>query len=449
MTQMAMTQNFVRLATEELDDKYLEYKQRKEEKIIKAEKLEHFSYTIFHGYHWDTLSCQTHGIYDLYRVFDRDWNLLLESEDEVMELPERIDPNHIDIKTYDKFWDNKLIQLWIWATEVKLPSRKSSDHYKLSVVIPLYNSELFMCRTIDSILSSTLDNIELILINDGSKDKSWEMAKRYADTYSCVTAIDQENSWVSITRNLWLQLCKWEYMAFCDNDDIPHPLMYETLYNACKEENSDIAIAQTLIRKRPNDKERYLSCSAREEDTVVYTFDEMMENRNTKGNIFFVAVWNKIVKTDVAKLTKFPTDYKWPWVLYEDVAYTWSLYSYIDKFVYCRDAIYMRDKRKQHTVWTASTWHKECDNEYVWKMFIYGFSYMLYNKSWNHLEWHDYSHFKRLIESYKKFNTPSPLLDYWNIKLRELIDSQKLYENKLIMWDSELSIIVNRLKSTN
>ncbi|MBO7736012.1 MAG: hypothetical protein J6S67_25810 [Methanobrevibacter sp.] len=99
-------------------------------------------------------------------------------------------------------------------------------------------------------------------------------------------------------------------MAFCDNDDIPHPLMYETLYNACKEENSDIAIAQTLIRKRPNDKERYLSCSAREEDTVVYTFDEMMENRNTKGNIFFVAVWNKIVKTDVAKLTKFPTDYK-------------------------------------------------------------------------------------------------------------------------------------------
>ena len=46
-----MTQNFVRLATEELDDKYLEYKQRKEEKIIKAEKLEHFSYTIFHGYH--------------------------------------------------------------------------------------------------------------------------------------------------------------------------------------------------------------------------------------------------------------------------------------------------------------------------------------------------------------------------------------------------------------
>ena len=98
-------------------------------------------------------------------------------------------------------------------------------------------------------------------------------------------------------------------MAFCDNDDIPHPFMYEILYNECKRQNSDIAIAQTLIRKFNEDKERYLECSAREEDVVVYSFDEMMEKRNTKANIFFVAVRNKIVKTDVAKLAKFPTDY--------------------------------------------------------------------------------------------------------------------------------------------
>ena len=446
--QMALTQNFVRLATEELDDKYLEYRQWKEEKIIKADKLEEFKYTILNGYHWFTLAFQTKGIYDIYRVFDKAWNIILETEDVVVELPSWItDPDELEIRAYDKLGEDRLIQLWVSNEEFFIPLRKASEHYKLSVVIPLYNSELFMCRTIDSILSSTLDNIELILINDWSKDKSYEIAKRYADTYSCVSVIDQENKWVAITRNLWLQLCKWEFMAFCDNDDIPHPLMYETLYNTCKEQNTDIAIAETLIRKRPNDKERYLSCSERKNDTVVvYDFDEMFEKRNTTGNIFFVAVWNKIVKTDIARLAKFPTDYTWPWVLYEDVAYTWSLYSYIDRFAYNRDAIYMRDKRKQHTVGTASTWHKECDNEYVWKMFIYGFSYMLYNKSWKHLEWHDYTHFKRLIESYKKFTTPSPLLDYWNIKLHELINSQKLYDNKLIMEDKELNILVNRLK---
>jgi len=444
---MAMTQNFVRLVTEDTESDFLEFKQYKPDNPIKAEEQEQFSYTIFEWYHWNTLACRTHGIYDLYRVFDKEWNLILETEDVVVELPSWCNPKEIEIKAYDRYWNDKLIQLWYWVCEVELPPREHSRYYNLSVVIPLYNSELFMCRTIDAILSSSLPDIQLILINDGSTDKTYEIARRYGKYYWCVYVVDQKNEWVAITRNRGLKLCDWEYMAFCDNDDIPHPYMYETLFNACKKENSDIAIAQTLIRKLPNEKERYLTCSDREENTVIYSFEEMMENRNTKANIFFVAVWNKIVKTDVAELAQFPTGYTWPWVLYEDVAYTWSLYSYIDKFVYCRDAIYMWDKRKQQTVGTASTWHKACDNEYVWKMFIYGFSYMLYNKSWNHLTWHDYTHFKRLIEAYKKFDTPSPLRTYWDQELKKLINSQWLYDNRLIMEDAELKQVVERLKN--
>lgn len=446
--QMALTPNFVWLATGDIEGDYLEFKQLKPEKVITADEsdLEYFNCTVFKGYHWNTLAFQTKGIYDLYRVFDR-WELILETADVIVELPEWYTPtDDTKIEAYERLEWDRLLLLWVGYRNGDIIERKKSDSYKLSVVVPLYNSELFMCRTIDAILSSTLTDIELILINDWSTDKSWEIAKRYANNYPCVTAIDQENKWVAITRNYWLELCKWEYMAFCDNDDIPHPYMYEKLYQTSKDQWTDVAIAQTLIRKRPNEKERYLECSDRKEDIVVYDFDEMFKHRNTKGNIFFVAVWNKIVKTEVARLAKFPTDYTWPWVLYEDVAYTGSLYSYIDKFAYNREAIYMWDKRKQHTVWTASTRHKECDNEYVWKMFIYGFSYMLYNKSWKHLERHDYSHFKRLIESYKKFTTPSPLLDYRNLKLHELINSQKLYDNKLIMWDSELKALVDRLR---
>lgn len=442
---MAMTQNFVRVATDDTGWDYLEYKQFKEEKTIKADDrhIECFDYTIFQGYHWYTLACRTNTVYDLYRVYD-EWQVICESEDEVIELPEVHDLSNLCIKAYDRYWDDKLILLAESRRRVELPQREKSDSYKLSVVIPLYNSELFMCRTIDAILSSSLEDIELILIDDWSKDNSLEIAKRYETNYWCVVVRDQENKWVSITRNRWLDIATWEFMAFCDNDDIPHPLMYEKLYQTCKEQWTDVAIAQTLIRTHPNVKERYLSCSDREENTVVYTFDEMMEHRSTKANIFFVAVRNKIVKTEVARLAKFPEWYTWPWVLYEDVAYTWSLYSYIDKFAYCRDAIYMWDKRKQQTVGTASTWHKSCDNEYVWKMFIYGFSWMLYHKSWKHLEWHDYSHFKRLCESYKKFNNPSPLRSYWDAELKKLIMSQKLNENKLIMNDEELKQIVAR-----
>lgn len=440
---MAMTQNFVRVSTEDTEWDYLEYKQFKEEKIIEAKELEEFDYTILKGYHWFTLACRTNWIYDLYRVYC-EWKLICESEDPVIELPE-CDLNYIGVKAYDRIWEDRLLRLWEWVEEVELPPREHSRYYHLSVIIPLYNSELFMCRTIDSILSSSMEDIELILINDWSADRSLEIAQRYENEYWCVTVADQENKWVAITRNRWLDMARGDYIAFCDNDDIPHPYMYERLFQTCIDQWTDIAIAQTLIRKQPWIKEWYLSCKEKENDTVVvYTFDEMMEKRSTTGNIFFVAVWNKIVKTDVARLARFPEWYGWPWVLYEDVAYTWSLYSYIDKFAYCRDAIYTRDKRKQQTVGTASTWHKACDNEYVWKMFIYWFSWMLIHKSWKHLEWHDYSHFKRLIESYKKFNTPSPMRTYWDMKLAELVKSQKLNENKLIMNDEELNQIVTR-----
>lgn len=438
-----MTQNFVRLVTDEVDNKkYLRYREKSDNNWTN-DITDRFDYTIFQGYHWYTLAFRTETIYDLYRVYDEDGNLILETEDEVVELPSRFDIGKwIQVRAFSKI-NNKLVLKWINEKLIQIPSRKrGKSSYSLSVIVPLYNSELFMCRTIDSILSSSMTDIELILIDDWSTDNSYDIAKRYAENYGCVVAHHQENQGVSFARNLWLDLALWEYVAFCDNDDIIHPYMYEKLFQTCITEWVDIAICPALIRKDIEDKEWHLTCSARPEKTVLYSFEDMVQSRGTKWNIFRVAVWNKIVKTEVAKLAKFPTDYSWPWILYEDVAYTWMLYSYIDKFAHCKDAFYTRDKRKQKTVWTASTWHSKYDNEYVWKMFIYWFTYPLYNKSWKHLEAHDYTHFKRLIESYDKFDRPSPLKTYRDIELKKLVTSQKLYDNKLIMADSHLEKVV-------
>ena len=450
MTTMAMTNNFVRVATEDTESDYIEYKQFKEKKIIKADDdyMEYFAYTIFHGYHWDTLTCRTSWIYDLYRVY-LDWKLILESEDEVIELPKRIEDRdeEIEVRAYDKLWEDRLILLWI-GTELfsdywqyQEPIREKSDSYKLSVVVPCYKSESFMCRTIDAILSSSMDNLQLILVNDGSPDNALEIMKRYEKNYWCVKVINQENLKLSMARNNWLANVDWEYVAFCDSDDIPHPLMYEKLYNACIENNTDIAIWQVLIHELPEKR----AWVFKQKENVVYDFDEMMKKKSTNENIYFVAVNNKIVKTETARKTEFSRDFIGKTFVYEDIAYTWSLYSYIDRFSYCADAIYTRDKRKRQTEGTVSTWHRDEDNDYTWKTFIYWASYPLYHKSWNHLERHDYIHFQRLIESYKKFNTPCPLRTYWDIELSKLITSQKLYENKLIMADKELGTVVRSL----
>lgn len=439
---MAMTQNFVWITTDDTESDYLEYKQYKEEKKIKADEsdTEYFDYSIFSGYHWYTLACRTNWIYDLYRVYEN-WKIVCESEDPVIELPEWCDPKNIDIRAFDRIADDRL--LWLgrdsWAI-AEIPLRDRSEHYTLSVVVPCYKSELFMSRTIDSILSNSLPNIQLVLVNDGSPDNALEIAKRYEKEYWCVKVINQENLKLSMARNNWLANADWEFMAFCDSDDIVHPYMYERLYQACMGNNTDIAIWQVLIHEIPWKKDWVFKLK----HDVAYTFDEMMEKKSTADNIYFVAVNNKIVRTEVAKKAEFSRDYIWKTFVYEDIAYTWSLYSYIERFSYCADAIYIRDKRKRQTVWTVSTWHRDEDNDYTWKTFIYWASYPLYHKSWNHLEWHDYVHFQRLIESYKKFPNPCPLKDYWDAELKRLIISQNLKDNKLIMWDEELKQIVSR-----
>lgn len=442
-TQMAMTQNFVWIATDDIESDYLEYRQWTEEEIIKADDdrgMEFFAYTLFKGYHWYTVACRTHKIYDIYRVFSN-WKIIAESEDEVFEIPD-CDIDNLVVNAYEKLPDNRLLRILEWS-EVELPAREKSDSYKLSVVVPLYKAETFMCRTIDAILSSSLDSIQLILVNDGSPDNSYEIAKRYADNYSCVIVLTKPNSWASESRNLWISVATWEYTAFCDSDDIPHPYMYEKLYQTCKKQWTDIAIWSVLIKNLPwGIRERFM----RIWKDVVYTYEEMMKMRESAENIYFVAEWNKIIKTEIARIQPSPTEYAGKRFPYEDIAYTWMIYSYIDKFAYCNDAIYTRDKRKRKTEWTISTRDNGETIHYMREAWLFASLYPLYHKSWKHLEWHDYRHFKRVMKAYLKIIWDKYLEDYWKRDIKKVIESQKLYSNRLIMSDPELKSLLDRMK---
>ena len=443
-TQMAMNQNFVRITTDDTESDYLEYRQWEQEPIVKAdseESMDYFDYTLFKGYQWYTIACRTNKIYDIYRVFDKNWNILAESEDEVFTLPET-DLENIIVRAYEKLTDKeRLLRIWVWS-EIDLPAREKSDSYKLSVVVPLFKAENFMCRTIDAILSSSLSDIQLILVNDGSPDNSLQIAQRYADNYSCVSVLTKPNSWASESRNLWLSIATGEYTAFCDSDDIPHPYMYEKLYQTCKKNNTDVAIWSVFIRNLPWwITERFMKVW----HDVVYTYKEMMKMRETAENIFFVAVWNKIMKTEVAKLQPSPTEYAGKRFPYEDIAYTWMIYSYIDRFAYCDDAIYTWDKRKRKTEWTISTWENWETVRYMWEAWLFAATYPLYHKSWKSLEWHDYRHFKRVASGFAKVQWDVRLENYRITEMRKLMMSQRLYENKLIVWDPWLKPLLIKL----
>ena len=102
---------------------------------------------------------------------------------------------------------------------------------KVSVIIPVYNCEKYIEECIESLINQTLQECEFIFVNDGSKDKSEEIIKKYADKDERITLINQKNSGVSVARNVGIKKAVGEYIGFVDADDYVDSNYYEKLYN--------------------------------------------------------------------------------------------------------------------------------------------------------------------------------------------------------------------------
>lgn len=90
---------------------------------------------------------------------------------------------------------------------------------EISIVVPIYNCEVTLKKCVESILCQTFDDFELILIDDGSKDASFELCKMYANKDLRVKCFHKENSGVSETRNFGIELAQGKYLTFVDADD--------------------------------------------------------------------------------------------------------------------------------------------------------------------------------------------------------------------------------------
>ncbi len=112
---------------------------------------------------------------------------------------------------------------------------------KISVIIPVYNVQEWLPECLDSILTQTLVDVEIICIDDGSTDASWRVLKDYASTYANVHVLWSSNEGVACARNKGLAVAQGEYIIFMDSDDFyPNPLCLEALYTAAVENNAEI-----------------------------------------------------------------------------------------------------------------------------------------------------------------------------------------------------------------
>ena len=115
-------------------------------------------------------------------------------------------------------------------------------NYFITVVVPIYNAEQYIERAVKSLLNQTTNEIEIILVDDGSKDNSIEICKNYLNQDKRVQLIHQENSGVSAARNRGIEQACGEYIGFIDSDDWIEPNMYECLLREANQASADIVI---------------------------------------------------------------------------------------------------------------------------------------------------------------------------------------------------------------
>ena len=195
---------------------------------------------------------------------------------------------------------------------------------KISVIIPFNNVENYIEECLDSVLTQTLDDIEIILINDASTDRTLEIVEGYLQKDSRIKLINiNERKGQGFARNRGIELATGEYIGFVDSDDFIEPDMFECLYNSAKSNDTDISMCQ--VREYDDINENYITSDYYSLSCLSAFQNDVFSAEDTKNYILDinVALWNKIYKREYLNNIgeKFPEGF-----IYEDLPFFFGTY---------------------------------------------------------------------------------------------------------------------------
>lgn len=173
---------------------------------------------------------------------------------------------------------------------------------QVSIIVPVYQVETYLRQCIDSILAQTFTDFELILVDDGSKDKSGEICEEYAGKDGRVRVIHKENGGLSDARNAGLEQAAGEYFMFVDSDDYIAPTMIERLYNSIQSESADIAACNFCY---VFDKKEKKDFSTAMEAEVLQGSEIFYYRKNDRSYGFWTVAWNKLYKSETFRNVRF------------------------------------------------------------------------------------------------------------------------------------------------
>lgn len=171
----------------------------------------------------------------------------------------------------------------------------------LSIIIPVYNAEMYLEKCVNSILMQSMSDFELILIDDGSTDQSPEICDRLKEYDKRIIVIHQENAGGGVARNVGIDISRGEYIAFVDSDDYISPIMYELMIRMMGEDIDIIECGYVCV----NDNDDFIFDENPDIDLELFDTQSAL-NENINDRIFRQLIWNKIYRRKVIEGIYFP-----------------------------------------------------------------------------------------------------------------------------------------------
>lgn len=191
---------------------------------------------------------------------------------------------------------------------------------KVSMIMPVYNAAEFLAETLEIVLNQTLDDYELIAVNDGSKDNSLEILESFAKRYPQLKIIDQKNAGPSAARNAGLDAAQGEYIYFPDSDDLLNPKSLQMLYKRAEKTDADLVIARYDI---------FNSISKTKITNINNLTSKEEIDKYDQDILWTFSLWNKLFRREIIEKNHF----RFPPVSYSEDGV------FVMRFVYASEVI--------------------------------------------------------------------------------------------------------------
>ena len=255
------------------------------------------------------------------------------------------------VKAYVRAMQGKMI---IAQSSVASVSEMRSAKVLVSLIMPAYNAEEYIARSIDTALAQSFADMELIIVNDGSTDQTQRIIDWYKERYPKVRTFYQSNAGQASARNTGIRYAAGNYIGFMDNDDMIRPDMIEKLYGAAVKNNCDISISSVYQLV----KEGYIEMASYPlaENTAISVdvfFEQYMRNLSP-------VIWNKLYSAPLVKEHPCAVN-----VTYEDDSWTPYILSYARQVCYINAHLYEYDRTIRNVTAIHASWSKPMEERFL------------------------------------------------------------------------------------